>query len=295
MAVLSIQSTVAHGHVGNAAAVFALQRLGVDVWPVHTVQLSNHTAHAAWGGGALGAGHVRDVLRGIEETTGFAGLDAVLTGYVGSAGLAAVIAETVDRVRARRPAALYCCDPVMGNAARGLYVAEDTAAAIASELVPRADMATPNAFELSRLADRPVADAAEALAAADALAGRGPPTVVVTSLAAGVGLGVLARDEGGAWLVETPRLAAAAHGAGDTLTALLLGRTLRGAALPDALSDAVSSTFALLRAGAPGEPALIDAQDAIAAPPRRFPARRLETPGRSGLHSGRAGGGGEGE
>ncbi len=270
MAILSIQSTVAWGHVGNAAAVFALQRLGHEVWPVHTVQLSNHTGHADWGGGALGADHVRSVLAGLERRPGFANLDAVLTGYIGNAELAAVVTETVDRVKSVRPDALYCCDPVMGNAVRGLYVTEETADAVANTLVPRADIVTPNGFELARLAAGPVVTTAETLAACRRLAARGPRTVVATSLDTAAGLGALACAPAGAWLVETPRLPVAGNGAGDVMTALLLGHLLHGATLADAVSRAVSSTFSMLEAGAPGDIALIAAQDEIAAPRHVF-------------------------
>ena len=275
MAVLSIQSSVAAGHVGNSAAVFALQRLGREVWPVHTVQLSAHTAHGTPGGGALGAEHVRDVLAGLERHPGFANVDAVLTGYLGDPEVAAAAAETVDRVKAARPDALYCCDPVMGNAARGLYVAPETADAIAADLLPRADIATPNVFELARLASAPAATVDEARAACPRLAARGPATVVATSLATGVGTGALAWRADGAWIVETPRLPAPGNGAGDVMAALLLGHLLGGAALDEAVARAVSSTFGLLEAGGRGEIALVAAQHELAAPRRRFAARRL--------------------
>ena len=275
MAILSIQSSVARGYVGNAAAVFVLQRMGLEVWPVHAVQLSGHTARPGVGGGALGAAHVRDVLAGIERQTGFAGVEAVLTGYIGDAEVAAAAAEAVDRVKAARPGAVYCCDPVMGNAARGLYVAGDTADAIAARLLPRADIATPNAFELARLTAPPAATAAEARDACRRLSECGPRIAVATSLAAAAGIGVLACEGEGAWLVETPRLPTAGNGAGDVLTALLLGHLLRGAAPAEALERAVSTVFALLEAGDGDGVALVAAQRFIADPPRRFPARPL--------------------
>ena len=273
MAVLSIQSSVARGHVGNSAAVFALQRLGVEVWPVHTAQLSGHTGRPGQGGGALGAAHVRAVLEGLGKQTGFAGVDAVLTGYLGSAELAAAAAEAVDRVKAARPDALYVCDPVMGNAARGLFVSGEAAAAVAELLAPRADIVTPNAFELSRLAGRPVATVAEGRDACRRLSERGPPTVVATSAPTAAGTGALACRGSEAWLVETPLLPVAGNGAGDTMTAILLGRLLGGAALADAVSHAVSVTFELLEAGDGDGTAPVAAQERIAAPKRVFPAR----------------------
>ncbi len=279
MAVLSIQSSVALGHVGNSTAVFALQRLGIEVWPVHTVQLSNHTAHPDWGGGALGAAHISDVLEGVHRRTGSVGVDAVLTGYVGSVDLVPVIVRAVKRVKAASPAALYCCDPVMGNARRGLYVAEDVADAIACHLVPLADIVTPNAFELARLADRPAATTVQAGRACTHLQADGPDMVVVTSLDTPEGVGVLASNSDDCWLVKTPRLPVSGNGAGDTLAALLLGHLLRGTTLAEATSRAVSSTYALLAAGTADSIALISKQNEIASPQRLFPAETLSSLG----------------
>lgn len=278
MAVLSIQSSVALDPVGNGAAVFALQRAGHEVWAVHTVQLSNHTAYPDWGGGAFPPEHVRSVLEGVERRTGFQGLDAILTGYIGSPELAAIVAETVDRAKAARPEALYFCDPVMGNRKRGLYVAEETAGAIADMLVPRADILAPNAFELARLTGLP-ADAPEAaLPAARRLAARNGATVAVTSLDAAGALGILALAGDTAWLAQTPRLPVPGNGAGDLFAALLLGRLLLADSLDKALGRAVSATFAILEAGDRGRAALIAARDCIGRPALRFPVRPFGPP-----------------
>src|SRR5699024_9445346 len=121
--ILSIQSSVAYGHVGNSAAVFPLQRLGVEVMPVHTVNFSNHTGYGAWRGPLIDPADVRDVVTGIEERGAFAGTDAILSGYQGGEGIADVILDAVARVKAANPAALYACDPVMGNAKSGCFVA----------------------------------------------------------------------------------------------------------------------------------------------------------------------------
>ena len=124
MNILSIQSHVAYGHVGNSAAVFALQRLGAEVWPLHTVQYSNHKGYGAWTGRDFSAAHIADLVEGLAARGALAGCDAVLSGYVGQAAMGAAIAEAVDRVRRANPAALYACDPVMGDD-EGLYVAPD--------------------------------------------------------------------------------------------------------------------------------------------------------------------------
>jgi len=271
MAILTIQSAVAFGHVGNSAATFAIQRLGVAAWPVDTVQLSNHTGYADWGGGALGARHVEDVLAGVERRGGFANADAVLSGYVGDANLAAVIGAAVDRLKAANPDALYLCDPVIGNDRAGVFVSDEVARAIADVLVPRADLLTPNRFELAQLVGRPIDDAAAVAAAAREF----DAAVVVTSVPCASGIGVLVCDGDGAWLIETPRLNGPANGAGDAFAAMLLARLVRGETLVDAATQACASVFAVLEASEGGELALVAAQDEIAAPSRTFAPRRM--------------------
>ena len=271
MAILTIQSAVAVGHVGNSAATFAIQRLGVEAWPVDTVQLSNHTGHADWGGGTLGVRHVEDVLAGVERRGGFANADAVLSGYVGSAELAAVIGAAVDRLKAVNAGALYLCDPVIGNDRAGVFVDADVARAVADVLVPRADLLTPNRFELAQLVGRTLDDAAAVTDAARDF----DATVVVTSVPCAAGIGVLVKDGEEVWLIETPRLDGPANGAGDAFAAMLLARLVRGETLIDAATQACASVFAVLRASAGGELALVTAQDEIVTPRRTFAPRRL--------------------
>jgi pyridoxine kinase len=275
MPVISIHSSVAFGHAGNSAAVFPMQRLGVEVWPVTTVELSNHTGYPDWGGGAMPVEHVAAVLEGIERRGGFAKAEAILTGYMGSAELVRVVAGAVVRVKAANRRALACCDPVIGNDAKGLFVPEDAARAIAEELIPRADVATPNRFELQWLTARAVETVDDALAAAEVLAARGPRLVVVTSLPSDRGIGVLALSDDGAWLVTTPRLDVPANGAGDAFCAMFLARLVTGEPPAEALSLAASSIYAILAASTDGELALVAAQDEIASPSRRFEARRM--------------------
>src|SRR5690606_35612250 len=151
MNVISIQSHVAYGHVGNSAAVFALQRLGIEVWPVHTVQFSNHTGYPDWQGEVFSADHVARVLAGLEARGAFARCDALLTGYIGDPALGSVILDAVTRIRAANPAALWACDPVMGDHGRGLFVRDGIPAFFCAQALPAADLVTPNLFELERL------------------------------------------------------------------------------------------------------------------------------------------------
>ncbi len=279
MNVLSIQSTVAVGHVGNAAAVPALQRLGVGAWPVDTVTLSNHTDHATWRGAPADPARAGELLAGIAALGVLGTCDALLSGYLGAAAMGAVVLDALGRVRAANPKAVYACDPVMGNAAKGLYVRDDVPEFVRARLVPAADIVTPNAFELGLLTGRSIDRPDGALAAADALRAAGPDIIVCTSLAAGDGaIASLVVADGGAWTVTTPRVDAAANGAGDLFAALFLGHTLRGAGPDEALSKAVSAVYAVLietaRIGG-RDLALVESLDKLAAPPETFPAERL--------------------
>lgn len=276
--VLSIQSWVAYGHVGNAAATFPLQRLGHEVWAVHTVQFSNHTGYGAWRGEIKTPEHIADVVLGIEERGVLPTCDAVVSGYLGGAALGAVVLDTVAKVKAANPRALYACDPVIGDTDRGVFVRPGIPEFFRDQALARADLVTPNQFELAYLSGREVDDLDGALAAAQALRALGPRTVYVTSLQAGVPtdqLGVLAVGEAGAWLVTHPRLDVALNGTGDVMTALLSAETLAGSSVADGLARAVSRMFALVEAtkavGA-RELQLVQAQERWLAPVVTFAA-----------------------
>ena len=120
--ILSIQSHVAYGHVGNAAATFPLQRIGVEVWPIHTVQFSNHTGYGAWTGRVFDAALITEVVQGIAARGVLGRCDGVLSGYMGSAETGAAILDAVAQVKAANPQARYCCDPVIGDVGRGVFV-----------------------------------------------------------------------------------------------------------------------------------------------------------------------------
>ena len=282
MNILSIQSSVAYGHVGNSAAVFPLQRLGFSIWPVNTVHFSNHTGYGDWRGPVLPAEDVANVVRGIEDRGVLPDCDAVLSGYVGDASLGRVVLDAVARVKAANPRAIYCCDPVMGDTGRGFFVRPGIPEFMRDEAVPAADVVTPNQFELEFLAGRAIDTLDDALAAADGVRALGPELVLVTSLVrrgapAGT-IEMLAASAEGAWLVETPLLPLSVNGAGDVTSALFLAHLLRGSRPEDALSKTASSVHAVLeethRAHA-REIRLVDAQDAIANPPDRFPSRQV--------------------
>jgi pyridoxine kinase len=280
--VLSIQSHVAYGHVGNAAAVFPMQRLGVEVWPVHTVQFSNHTGYGAWRGPVFDAAMIREVVRGIGERGVLGGCDAVLSGYMGSAEIGAAILEAVDAVRAANPRALYCCDPVIGDVEEGVYVRPGIEAFLRERAVPAADILTPNQFELGLLTGLPSGTLAEAGAAIAALRARGPRVVLVTSaLCADTpadSIDLLAGAEGRVFRVRTPRLAIAVNGAGDCIAALFLVHYARTGSAEAALGAAAASIYGLLKRTAEAgsrEILTVAAQEEYVNPSARFPVEAV--------------------
>lgn len=280
MRVLSVQSSVSYGHVGNAAAVFPLQRLGHEVWAVPTVVLANHTGYPTSPGLRPTAAQVSDLLGGLEERGALDACDAVLSGYLGTADLAAVVAGTVDRVRAGRPGATYLCDPVLGDADRGFFVAPETAETVRRELVPRADVVTPNLFELGVLTGTAPETLEDVVGAARALTRQGPGVVLVTSVLTATtpagGVEMLAVSPEGAWLVATPLLPMPAHGAGDLTAALFLAHL--GEGVPRALARTASSVHGVLRRtldAGESELMIVAAQQWLADPPCEFEVTAL--------------------
>ena len=281
MSILSIQSHVAFGHVGNDAAVFPLQLMGHEVWPIHTVQFSNHTGYGAWTGQVFDAAIIGELLRGISERGALPGCRAVLSGYMGSAATIRQVAQAVATVRAASPGALYCCDPVMGDVGRGVFVQPGIPELMVETAVPLADIVTPNQFELEMITGRKVASLAEAIAAARKVIAMGPKVVVVTSLVTADApadvIRVLAVTPDAAWTVTTPLLAfpIPLNGAGDALSAMFLGHTLNGLSVPDALAATVSGLFQLFadtQAAKTRELQLVATGAKLLAPARTFAA-----------------------
>jgi len=280
--ILSIQSAVAYGHVGNSAAVFPLQRIGVEVLPVYTVNFSNHTGYGAWRGPLISPDDVRDVILGIEERGAFADIDVVLSGYQGGEGIADVILDTVTRVKAANPSAIYACDPVMGNARSGCFVAPAIPVLLRERVVPAADIITPNQFELGFLTGTEPEDLDSTLAAADAARQMGPRTVLVTSVERPDSpqdtIEMLAVTDDGAWIVQTPRIPMKANGSGDVTAALFTAHLNRSGDAADALARTTSSVFALLamtHESGQRELQLVQAQDHYAAPQMQFDVQRV--------------------
>jgi pyridoxine kinase len=282
MNILSIQSHVAYGHVGNAAAVFALQRLGIDVWPIHTVQFSNHTGYGSWKGRAFDAGAIRELMQGIGERGVLGRCDGVLSGYLGSAEIGTAVLDAVAQVSNANPRARYCCDPVIGDVERGVYVQPSVAEFMRSRAVPAADIVTPNHFELDHLTGRTAASLVDALSAVEVLRSLGPRVVLVTSLLTSEtphdAIDLIACDDAGRYRLRTPKLPVSVNGAGDAIAALFFAHCLRTGSAAEALSRAVSAVFGILRRTAEEgarEILLVEAQDELVEPSRMFRAESI--------------------
>ena len=234
MNIVSLQSAVAYGHVGNSAAVFPMQRLGHEVWPVHTVNFSNHTEYPTWRGPVLGAGSVREILRGMEFA--FPQVDLFVSGYLGTAEMAEVVRDAVVAIKEANPQARYVCDPVIGNSEVGSFVSADIPDVYTETLIPLADAITPNQWELSVLTGRRLDQAgstSEAAYAADAAAAEYTEALadaarslcsnaLITSVETGdpETIGMVDVASTSVLRTDAPRLGGNIVGAGDLATAL---------------------------------------------------------------------------
>jgi pyridoxine kinase len=282
MNILSIQSHVAYGHVGNASAVFPMQRLGVEVWPIHTVQFSNHTGYGAWKGRVFDGGMIDEVMEGIAERGVLPSCTGVLSGYMGSADIGHAILSAVERVRAANPKAVYCCDPVIGDVGRGVFVRPGIPEFMREQAVPAADIVTPNQFELELLTDIEIRTIADAHRAVEALRDAGPKVVLVTSLVTDEtpadSIDLMAADARGAFRVRTPKLDVSVNGAGDAIAALFFVHYLREESAAAALAKAAASIYGLLKrtkeAGS-REILTVAAQDEFVTPTHQFVPEKL--------------------
>lgn len=280
--ILSIQSSVAYGHVGNSAAAFTLMRMGVETYPVFTVHYSNTTAYGSWRGPVLAPSDVLEVVRGIDDRGALTGVDGVLTGFQGSEAMGNTILEAVKLTKERNPKALYLADPVMGDVGRGIYVAPGIPEFLRDRVVPSADVVTPNQFELDYLTGRETHTLADLLGAVDALIATGPRTVLVTSAVAddapanSVSMVAATADE--AWLVSTPLIDQAFTGSGDVTSAAFFAVLLATGRLDEALARTAAIVYSILDATAKAgqrELALVAAQDVIVNPTHTFEVTRI--------------------
>lgn len=280
--ILSIQSSVAYGHVGNSAATFPLMRLGVQVWPVITVHFSNHTGYGSWRGPLLGAEDIAEVVQGIDDRGVLGQADAVLSGYQGAEDVGAEILKAVALVKERNPKAIYCCDPVIGDIDRGVYVRPGIPEFMRDQVVPAAQVVTPNHFELDLLTGTTTRTLNEVLQAAHVLRSVGPEVVLVTSTvledAPDDQITMLAVTAGGAWQVSTPKLDRNFTGSGDLTAALFVAHLLKGLEPGEAMGRTADAVYSLLKAtteAGSAELLLAGAQSELVEPSYHFEVTRL--------------------
>lgn len=249
--IISIQSHVVYGHAGNSAAVFPLQRMGFDVWPIHTVQFSNHTQYKeGWTGQCFAANEVNDLINGIDVIGKLESCDSILSGYLGSVDQASALIDVVGKVKALNPNAIYVCDPVMGDPEKGCILADGVSEFLANNLMPIADVIVPNQFELSCFVDMPINNLQDAIDACEKALKLGPKIVLVKHLysLSNQSFNMMLADESGCYLIKRPQLEfdKAPVGVGDLISALFTGGLLKGWPSIVAFEHANNATYGVL-------------------------------------------------
>ena len=278
--VLSIQSHVVFGHAGNGAAVFPMRRMGVNVWPLNTVQFSNHTQYGRWTGSVVDANELTRVIEGVGAIGVLSRCNAVLSGYLGAPDQAAAVVEIVRMVKSVNPKALYFCDPVMG-AASGCIVEPGIQEFLVNTMPEISDAMTPNHTELQKLTGRTIETVEEAVEACREVIARGPKVMLVKHLidrnSRADTFNMLAVTATEAWFAQRPLYPFARHpvGVGDLTSAVFLARTLLGDSVREALEHTLAAVNAVVKATYQAgryELEIVAAQDQIANPAERFPA-----------------------
>ncbi|HGY1008756.1 TPA: pyridoxal kinase PdxY [Aeromonas salmonicida] len=283
--ILSIQSHVVFGCAGNSAAVFPMRRMGMEVWPVNTVQFSNHTQYSqGWQGMVMPDGHIRQLITGLADIGVLGQCDALLSGYLGSAEQGEEILAAVARLKALNPNALYFCDPVMGHPDKGCIVAPGVADFLKNRALACADMLAPNLLELEQLTDREIRNVPQALAACQQLRDQGVKLVMVKYLGkAGFAMDrfeMLLVCEEGAFHISRPLYPFARDpiGVGDLLSATMLANLLAGftpVAAFERTNASVDAVVAQTWLAEAYELQLVAAQQAMVLPQVREQATRL--------------------
>lgn len=283
--ILAIQSHVVYGHAGNSAAEFPMRRMGANVWPLNTVQFSNHTQYGHWTGTVMPATHLTDIVRGIAAIDRLKTCDAVLSGYLGSAEQGEQILDIVRQVKAANPDAWYFCDPVMGHPEKGCIVAPGVAEFHCKQAMPASDLIAPNLLELEMLSGQTVANVEQAVVAAQALIAQGPKVVLVKHLARAGRRSdrfeMLLVTADASWHISRPLVDFGVRqpvGVGDLTSGLLLVDLLHGKSLQAALEHVTAAVYeVMLKTHEMGEYELqlVAAQDAIAQPVQHFAAEKL--------------------
>jgi len=222
--VLSIQSHVVSGYVGNKSATFPLQLLDFEVDAINSVQFSNHTGYAKGvRGQVLDDSQLQELMEGLEANQ-INKYSHIINGYIGSKSFLIKMGEVVKKLKEVNPGLIYVCDPVMGDSGPGLYVPKELLPVYQDVILPLADVAIPNQFEAELLTGQTITNEKEALAVMEMLHKKGVSTVILSSTELGssdhlVGLASCSKT-GTKVKVLIPKLPAAFVGTGDLFTAL---------------------------------------------------------------------------
>ncbi|OTA20675.1 pyridoxal kinase [Xenorhabdus beddingii] len=289
--VLSIQSHVVFGHAGNSAAVFPMSRMGVNVWPLNTVQFSNHTQYPQWRGCVMPPEHLTEIAQGISEIHKLSSCDAVLSGYIGSAEQGHCILDIVKQVKQANPEAWYFCDPVMGHPEKGCIVAPGVAEFLCEKALPVSDIIAPNLLELETLTMRKIENVEQAISAARELCEKGPKIVLVKHLSrAGYQTDcfeMLLVTKEHSWHISRPLIDTGVRqpvGVGDLTSGLFLVNLLKNpsltnAALQAALEHIAAAVYEVMletQKSGEFELQLVAAQDKIVKPTHQFSASQID-------------------
>lgn len=284
--VLSIQSHVVFGHAGNSAAAFPMCRMGVDVWPLNTVQFSNHTQYPQWTGTVFPAQHLTEIVQGLAKIHKLEICDAVLSGYIGSAEQGNDILSIVKQVKSANPQALYFCDPVMGHPEKGCIVAPGVSEFLCQQALQASDVIAPNLLELETLSGETITNVEQAVQAARQLCRKGPNIVLVKHLSrAGYRADrfemILVTEEH-SWHVSRPLVDFGEKqpvGVGDLTSGLMLVNLLKGESLPKALEHVAAAVYEVMiqtKEMSEYELQLVAAQDKMVKPEHKFCATEID-------------------
>lgn len=279
MAVLSIQSHVVFGHVGNRAAVFPLERMGLEVLPLNTVQFSSHTGYEDWTGMIFPAQHLRNILEGLRKSGILLSCEAVLSGYLGDPENADTVVNIVKELRGLFPDFLYCCDPVLGDDEHGIYVKPEVLQFMQTEVLAQASILKPNRFEAELLSGVTIKTEQDIKEACRILHEKGPAIIIISSLESGqkkkdtISMALSCGEAG--YKITTPRLffSRHPHGAGDLASALFLGnflKTKNPVLSFERMANAIFAVFQSTYEAGCRELRVVEAQEAFAVPPELF-------------------------
>ncbi len=274
--VLLLSSQVARGHVGNSAMQFPLQRLGVETIALPTILLSNRPDYPAKARVEITAHSLEEIIGALQANSWLDEVRAVVSGYLPSEAHVAAAARIVEKLKSINASLLYICDPVLGDDPSGIYIQEAAAKAVREQLLPLANVATPNRFELEWLTNMPVTTPEETIEAAQRL---GPKIVLATS-APGDSETRLANTlvlPGEAWMATMNRRDGVPKGTGDFLTGVFAAQLVKGYSPADALALATASMDALVSASLGAQELQIVTSQEVWTDPVPWPIHELIT------------------